>query len=263
MSKMTDSETRQSNNCLGEQRECFLTSEAWEEACNPASLGITGIAPPLVTAIGEFKSILAHLTTVLLRSYRIIDALRVGEPVDPDFLAAQYQRASSLRARIQKWFPEINKYCEAPYEKLSEDPNSLWPVILWWPNKWYGSMSMGVWASLLITQETLKVCTGGTEDYTEHNKEVAAKILRSVECVAQGLTGKWNLPRRSTVWSPCLLLVGPYRVGMALRVAFEFCDVPQKRWVHGVLERQKTLYGAAAPQGYPDAEPSKLISGYD
>jgi hypothetical protein len=52
-------------------------------------------------------------------------------------------------------------------------------------------------------------------------------------------------------------------VGLALRVAFEFCDVGQKRWVRDVLERQQSVYGAATPQGYPEAEPSKLLSGYD
>jgi hypothetical protein len=184
----------QSNDCLWEQRDCFLAQKPWEEACDPSTLVITGTEPTLIMAIAEYRRILVQLTVILRRTFHIIDAMQLGEPVDPKLVAAQYWRSSRLKARIHKWFPEIRKHWEPPVEKLSEDPHTLWHVVLWWDNKWHGSMSMGAWAALMIVQETLKVCSGGKEDYTERNKEITSDILRSVECVASGLTGMLTLP---------------------------------------------------------------------
>ncbi len=55
-----------------------------------------------------------------------------------------------------------------------------------------------------ILQECLNVC-GYHVNYTESNKELAGNIFRSVEVVGAGF-------------------MGPYRVGYAVRIAYEFAD---------------------------------------
>lgn len=91
---------------------------------------------------------------------------------------------------------------------------------------------MSFWATLLVLQECLVQCDINATEYRANNNRLAGDILRSVECVGRGV-------------------LGGYRVGYPVRIAWEFVDGSTREWIKGVLETMEGTYAAASYGTYP------------
>lgn len=155
----------------------------------------------------------------------------------------------------------------------------LFDTILVYNNIWDGSLYMGYWASLVILQQTLQECwyrllpqnnfkptansqpggektasgaddNGGGGDAAEQqqqqrppevagfsadNAKMVRDILRSVAQVSRGV-------------------MGPYRVGYAIRIAYEFSSPDERRWVGTRLAEWSGMYGAVGGDIPPEAD---------
>lgn len=197
--------------------------------------------------------------------------------------AALGKEAALLRTDFQSWFAayeSLEQVC-SPVEVPSQDVDSIFPTAMHFPSGvWHGSLYMGYWTSLFIVQSALLICRGltatttatlpspatptaagdggstrsglGTSEeavpntmgYQEQTQEIdyaalAADnqrlldlIFRSVETVGKGY-------------------MGPFRIGYAVRIAYEAADLPTQMYLLGVLARRESHYAAVGTSGYP------------
>jgi hypothetical protein len=152
-------------------------------------------------------------------------------PVEPAQVTLLVRRAEKLRSEVAAIFGRYTALEPAPTEVPSQDPGSIYETVLSYSNVWRGSFWMSCWATLLILQECLVQCEWPV-DYTASNKELARNIYRSIECVGKGL-------------------LGPFRVGYPLRIAYEFADLRTQLWIASMVARFEKHYASTSVKGYP------------
>lgn len=158
-------------------------------------------------------------------------------PVDAAHVTLLSQHAEKLRLDFASWFESFEALNFRPTEAPSRDPGSIFETVLSYSNVWAGATYMGYWASMLILQETLNQCQCPV-DYTMSNMEFARNIFRSVESVSVDI-------------------LGPYRVGYPIRIAYEFADVRTQIWVTSLLATFEKHYAATSSTTYPKPAPNE------
>jgi hypothetical protein len=230
---------RQIMNSLFSGQECFLARRNWQQVlADPApdtehqAAGATATA---FHAIFELYWIgLARLPDIVHRGYALREARRHGMPIDTSQVVILVQRAEKLHSEIAALYARYTKLAPRPTEVLSTDPASIHETVLSYSDVWHGSFHMSFWATLIILQECLVQCHYPV-DYTASNREFASNIFRSVESVGAGM-------------------MGPFRVGYPIRIAYEFADVRTQLWVASVLARFEKHYAATSHSTYPEVE---------
>uniref|UniRef100_A0A8H7TSN8 Zn(2)-C6 fungal-type domain-containing protein n=1 Tax=Bionectria ochroleuca TaxID=29856 RepID=A0A8H7TSN8_BIOOC len=131
------------------------------------------------------------------------------------------RRAYPLReARKKGWRDylafekDMRQIVADPIDVPSQDPRSPFATVSWYENPWVGALHMGYWASMLIVQD---------------------KILRSFENVGGGI-------------------MGGYRVGYAMRVVYEFVDLPTQLWITSLLHDYEGTYAGLQVSAFPAPE---------
>lgn len=145
-----------------------------------------------------------------------------------------------MRNKWLAWSDKAGSYTWGINDVPSEDPNSIYDTVIWYENPWVGVFKMGFWACMLIVQECLQQC-GSETNYEGLNQEYVRMIFRSVEHLSKGI-------------------LGPFRVGFAIRVAYEFADKRAQEWVLGLLAGFSKRYAATTNADYP--EPQDNEYGY-
>lgn len=183
----------------------------------------------------EYFVLLSKVPPVTRVAYNIREDRKHGIAPDPSQVELLAQQAGRLRSECLAWYDGVvsSGAIMPPVEVLSQDPNSPFVTVLKFSNPWIGSVYMCYWATMLILQEALNECQAGQErPYDDSNLELARNILQSLEHVGRGI-------------------MGPYRVGYALRIAYEFADLPLQIWIESALERYSQQYAALSPETYP------------
>lgn len=204
-------------NALSSGQDCFFAEEPWQSVIVHNTGTPTRTVPDTVTnsdnvEIGDhYFLLMVSLPCILRQGYALSEANVRGEPIDIPRALALAESAQQLHAKFLDWYPRLLTIAPAPKEIASEDPASNFPLVFQYDSPWMGSLYMGYWASMLILQETLIQCRYPS-DYAKTNKEFALNILRSVESVDQGV-------------------MGAYRCGYGVKIAFEFADEKQKAWL--------------------------------
>lgn len=242
-------------NCIFSGKDCFLDQPKWQKLSASLSFDTAGdVRRNEVTyePLGPLESLeslesywsryhnnyyvlLSKVPPVTRVAYDIREDRKHGIAPDPSQVKLLAQQAGRLRSECLAWYDGVvsSGAITPPVEVLSEDPNSPFITIVKFSSPWIGSVYMGYWATMLILQEALNECQAGQDrPYDEGNQELARKILRSLEHVGRGI-------------------MGPYRVGYALRVAYEFADLPLRVWVESILEKHTQQYAALSPETYP------------
>lgn len=160
-------------------------------------------------------------------------------PIDPVMFTELLSSATTVRTDLLKWQDEYASFLGQPVEVDSTDPLSLYSKVLQFENPWLGSMKCGYWTCMLICQESLNQ-VNPKEEYTKTNKEYARNIYRSLETVGAGI-------------------MGGYRIGFAVRVAYDFADIATQSYIRALLERMKAMYGSVDPSGYPPVAPNDYM----
>jgi hypothetical protein len=225
-------------NNLFNGQDCFLARRNWQkllvELSSAASLDVADpVHRQAVCMFDVYMQHLARVPSILRHGYALRQARLYGLGMDMSDAAFHRRRAERLRNDFVAWFDRYHELLAPTGEVPSQDPQgSIFETVLHFPNKWFASITLGYWASMLIIQETL-TRTGYHVDYTESNKKLTRNIFRSMESVGSGY-------------------MGPYRVGYALRVAYEFADTPTQVWAHTLLARFESHYAATSSMDYPE-----------
>ena len=210
-------------------QDCFLTQQKWQNLSSRLSdaavddeeghgaqkaLDITRVpTPPWVTYQDGYYVLLAKIPLVLSWGYSIREERRHGITPDPNRVKLFAEQANSLRSEYCAWHERAvsgrGGGITQPVEVPSTDSTSPFSTLLELSNPWQGSVEVIYWAAMLILQEALNQCYEGGQVglYDEDNKDLARKILRATESVGRGI-------------------MGPYRISYALRIAYDFVDLP-------------------------------------
>ncbi|ROW12312.1 hypothetical protein VMCG_00464 [Cytospora schulzeri] len=235
--------------CLFYGDDCFLDQPQWQKLSATLSLGAIGdeegnegtLKPSGAVDLSwsgyhdRYYMLLAKVPPVTRIAYDLREDRKHGIAPDPSQVELLAQQAGRLRSEYHAWYDGAvsSGAITPPVEVLSQDPNSPFITVLKFSNPWIGSVFMGYWATMLILQEALNECQVGQErPHDESNQELARKILQSLEHVGRGI-------------------MGPFRVGYALRIAYEFADLPLQMWVESALEGYSQQYAAMSPETYP------------
>lgn len=224
---------------------CFLSRPEWLPIIRDGGRHLVHPADTLESTIaimdGFFEN-LARVPAVLKFGYGLREANMAGIPVELAKVAALANLAADNHRQFTEWHNRFDLLQYGPEEVPSEDPNSLYDTVLSFQTPWAGSMYMAYWASMLIIEETLIQCHWhGSESFEESKKENLKSILRSIETVGKGV-------------------LGPYRLGYSLRIAYEFASAEVQHWLRGLLDLYSRSYAATNSASYP--APRLDQSGY-
>ncbi|KAL7789879.1 hypothetical protein V8C37DRAFT_385358 [Trichoderma ceciliae] len=214
--------------------KCFLALPEWREVLCDGTRGsiYTPEAPELsMQVVNSFFLCLADMPQVMWWGYPIREALIAGRRVNPRRIKQLAELTAANHERFTEWYEDFKKYGVEPKQVPSQDPNSPYQLVLEHPMEWLGSMHMGYWASMLILQELLIKCQWPV-DYRESQKELVHNILRSIESVGRGI-------------------MGPFRIGYSIRIAYEFASAEAQRWIITLLEKFSKRYAATDKDTYP------------
>lgn len=230
-------------------QDCFLAQRKWQKLLGEADLDEERKSPPFIKERGRvmnrYFSLVARLPGILKHAYPLREARKHGIHVDPGPVLLLVDYTAKTRTEFLHWSEDLRSHFPFPVEIPSEDPTSPYPLVYQYENVWYGSVYMGYWASMLILQECLKQCDYPAEiDLAEDNKRLAENILRSLETVAKGV-------------------MGPFRIGYGMRIAYEFVDTPTRLWMKGLLQRYGRTYAGLDANSFPpiEGDRSSLPSG--
>ncbi|KAM0411933.1 hypothetical protein ACHAPD_010156 [Fusarium lateritium] len=181
-----------------------------------------------------FLANLTQLSPVIHWGYLVREANRAGISFESGKVSALAQMALVSHARFVRWYEEFDALdFPHPVETLPTDPaTSLFETVLEHQSAAAGSLLMGYWASMLILEETLIECGTPRANAGVSSRYFVEQILRSIESVAQGA-------------------MGPYRVGFAVRIVYEFATGEEQRWIASLLDKFSKGYAAVDKRTYP------------
>ncbi|RKU40057.1 hypothetical protein DL546_000116 [Coniochaeta pulveracea] len=214
---------------------CFLAGKPWQTLLQA---NITDTKHPdaaiaaLHTIHDQYLLLLTHLPDIIHRGYSLRALKHQSLPITPSQVSILVQRGTRLHSQITALFTRFNTLSPPPLEIPSLRPDPIYHTILWYNNPWHGALRMSFWATLLALQESLVQCNHNAVEYSQGNTQLAGDILRSVECVGTGV-------------------MGGYRVGYPVRIAWEVVDERTRGWIKGALERMEGTYAAAGYGTYP------------
>ncbi|TQV99940.1 hypothetical protein V2A60_005359 [Cordyceps javanica] len=215
--------------------KCFLTRPEWRKVMRDRGrhlLQAPEFNDEAIEAVDEFNNRLAEIPAVVKVGYPVMEAAKRGLPIDPAAAATTCRRAAACHARMSEFWHTYKHLFPAPVEAPSRDPRSLWPVVLRYERRWAATLQMSHHATMCLLQEFLQHL-GWTRPFATSQKEYTQIILRSVEDISQGP-------------------LGPYRIGYAMRIAYELADAEAQEWIRGCLDRFKSTYAATDKQTYPE-----------
>ncbi|KAF7592234.1 hypothetical protein BBP40_000506 [Aspergillus hancockii] len=138
--------------------------------------------------------------------------------------------ALHMQDRLASWYDQLIHVVPPPTETLSSMGDSLYPIVYSFSDVDTATIFSAYYSYMALIHAAL-----GISQYPgEHGAIVAYfrdQICKSVEYNARGL-------------------LGPYRLGFPLRVAYEFADPTTKLWIEGWLRRLSRTYAAMLPRNY-------------
>ncbi|MBE3043818.1 hypothetical protein IMZ48_14835 [Candidatus Bathyarchaeota archaeon] len=216
-------------------QDCFLAKEEWR------NLWADG-RDPFSALVDEFWDCFALCPHAVRRAHELRNRSEGGVSLDLEATLAVTKEAEDLHNRLIAWHDIVVQYLPAPQEVATTNPEPPYPTVLTYPSVWLGTLYMGYWASLLIVQSAMESC-GYPVDTLQSTQKLLANILKSVECVGEGL-------------------MGPYRIGYSLRIAAEFAGPGERAWISRVLRPTASSFAATTPTEVP-GRLRRLLVGAD
>ncbi|KAL4876624.1 hypothetical protein BJY04DRAFT_231518 [Aspergillus karnatakaensis] len=199
--------------------ECLLASEEWHAVMKQQHNG--GLSTALNDLVEEFFTYFSHSPSLVHRLYSIKEA----DLTDPAILvkiSILLKDALDLQTKLISWHDRFTQEAQLPYEVLSSTPDTIYPTVLWYSDVNSATIYCGYYSYMVLIHEILTAC-----GHPGEHKGLAAyfcdQICKSVEFTAQGL-------------------LGPYRMGFPLRVAWEVADPVTKKWIEGCLKTFSEFY---------------------
>jgi hypothetical protein len=173
---------------------------------------------------------LAKIPGIVRHMYPLREAMKHGAPVDTSVLAPLEAYVEQLRQDSMAWAEDMYRLIPGPTEIESKNTSSPFPTVFDYENPWYGALYIGYWASMIILQATLSLCQESAQLQAD-NAFLARNIFRSLETVGAGV-------------------MGPYRVGYGVRIAWELADEHTQLWIKSLLASYGKLYGGLQEKSF-------------
>lgn len=222
---------------------CFLSRPEWQTVMRDNRRRLihpADMADDAIDAVDEYNCRLAHVPEVIRLGYPALQAAQKGEMPDPACVAAARPVAMRCHSLMREWHSTYGHVLTPGDEVLSEDPDSLYVTVLSYPVAWVGALQISYWATMLLLQGMLQAL-GSDEDFASQQVEFVNGILRSLEHLGQGP-------------------LGPYRVGFAVRIAYEVASAEAQAWIRKMLDKFTKTYAAVDKATYP--EPRQHHDGF-
>lgn len=184
-------------------KSCFLDGEGWRDLALQPSDHTISTQYYLQTV--EFARCLAACSGLAKKAYAIGSAT-------PKRVSSLAQRTLKLRDRLSQWFEGFTLFAPPPKEVPSAVQDSLYPVVYHYCNSCSAIAFCGYYATVIILHRILIECKYHA-DFSDEISESVDKIWRSIEYLSG--TG----------------ILGPYRLGFSIRVAFEVVPLTTKLWI--------------------------------
>ncbi|KAK8041939.1 C6 zinc finger domain protein [Apiospora rasikravindrae] len=271
-------------NDLFSGQDCFLAHPQWQSVMRhhghgPSDTTTVGSAnyKDQVDLVDDYMQLLARVPSAVKNLYMLRaanqDAAAVAKKAAAALDVAEVARIRHsmrhIRDAFELWYQRILPFNPAPAEVPTQDPASIYAMVLRYESPWKGALHMGYWASLCIVYAVLMECQqlsplddgddddgGGGGDESDDGiygagaaafGPLADRILRSVETVGEGM-------------------MGPYRCGYSIRIAYEVVDERIQAWIRMWVGRFEKRYAATAVESYPSPRevflsPSSAVRG--
>lgn len=208
-------------------QRCFLALEEWHTVMkqHPNS----GLGADLANLVEQF---FAYFTSAPGLVHQLYD-LRDADFTKPDTVARASDllfQALVMQNKLSEWLANLSAVTPLPGETRSASGDLYYPTVLEYSDESAASIFCGYYSYMIIIHEILRVC-GYPGDHSATVVYFRDQICKSVEYNARGL-------------------LGPYRMGFPLRVAYEVADPATRAWIEGRLERLSKVYAAVRPQNF-------------
>jgi len=213
-------------------KACFLDLEEWKYIAlqRPAD----SFFAQLYEKTDELARCIAKLPWLVKEAY----ALRTANNLEASTMvriSALIHHTLEVYGRLQHWYEEFVAFTPLPEEVPSSTQDQLYPVVYSYCNSSIATAFCGYYATNIILHRILIECHHPAGNTREVSLTVE-KVCKSVEFLAA--TGT----------------LGPYRVGFAMRIAYEFATVGTKLWIRKWLVQFEKFYKACNPNNYPPIE---------
>lgn len=213
-------------------KACFLDTDEWRYiTLQPPSDSFSAQFYERTDDLGRCISVCPWLVTEVYA----LPSLNKSEISTQLRVSALVYRTLEVYGRLQQWYEDFVAFAPLPEEVPSSTNDPLYPVVYRYWNSCTATAFCGYYAMIIILHRILTECHHPAGDAGEISLAVE-KICKSVEYMAG--TG----------------ILGPYRLGFSIRVAFEVGTLTTKLWIRKWLMRFEKFYRACSPNNYPPIE---------
>jgi hypothetical protein len=207
--------------------ECFLASDQWHEKMRQRFT--TDLPAELHHSIELFFAYFTHAPSLVQKLYSLRHA-ELSSVEALQTISEVLSQALEMQTKLAIWYEQYSKIAPPPVEILSSMGDKLYPIVLSYTDVSCATIYCGYYSYMVIIHEILKTC-GYPGDHEMMVVYFRDRICMSVEYNSVGM-------------------LGPYRMGFPLRVAFEIADPVTRSWILNRLGQFSQIYAAAQPENY-------------
>lgn len=207
--------------------ECFLASNEWHDKMRQQ---YTSDLPSEVhNSIELFFAYFTYAPSLVHKLYGLRNVDTTGAEA-LQTISEVRSKALEMQINLVIWYEQFSQIVPPPTETISSTGDELYPITLTYTDVSYATIYCGYYSYMVIIHEILKTCgyPGEHEAMVVYFRD---QICKSVEYNSVGV-------------------MGPYRMGFPLRVAFEIADPVTRSWILNRLEQFSNIYAAAQPENY-------------
>lgn len=209
--------------------ECFLASEEWHRMMQKQHS--PHIPTDLHNSIEEFFAHFTYAPSLVHKFYDLKEA-DLSSLEAQQTISATLAQALDMQHKLGVWYEEFTHVAPPPTETLSQTDDIVYPVILTYSDIIHSTIYCGYFSYMAIIHEVLKTL-GYPGQHAAMVVYFRDQICKSVEYSGVGV-------------------LGPYRLGFPMRVAYEVGDAVTRSWILARLDQFSKVYAALSPDYYKD-----------
>lgn len=209
----------------GEQ--CFLASEEWHHMMQQQYTA--DLPTDLHNSIEQFFAFFTYAPSLVHKFYSLKEA-DMSTPEAQQTVSATLTQALDMQSKLAVWYEQYSVIAPPPVEIPSSTDDELYPSILVYEEMIHATIYCGYYAYMAIIHEALRTF-GYPGPHASMVVYFCDQICKSVEYSGVGV-------------------LGPFRLGFPLRVAYEVSDRPVRSWILTRLEGFSKTYAAAQPKNF-------------
>lgn len=206
---------------------CFLASDEWHEKMRQQFT--TDLSAELHYSIESFFAYLTYAPS-LAHELHYLKHVDMTSAEALQTISVVLFKALEMQTELVMWYEQFSCIAPPPVETPSLTRDDLFPRTLVYTDMNHATIYCSYYSYMAIIHEILKTC-GYPGDHAMLVAYYRDQICKSVEYTSVGV-------------------MGPYRMGFPLRVAFEAADAVTASWILSHLEQISKSYAAVQPENF-------------